>query len=99
MSAQLPVALSQGALSGGQQSDIASETDISPEAGIAMEADISIDFAAAGAATPTIGSIATDVAIRTANRVLATFMIRLRAPLSGGPPTWSSDVFAILVRK
>ena len=70
---QSAIDLSQG-LALGQQSDISSPADMSPESDIAL---ISGDFAG-NAMLPAIGSIATEIAIRSANIVRPMLMV-LRA--------------------
>jgi hypothetical protein len=70
---QSAIDLSQG-LALGQQSDISSPADMSPEADIAV---ISADFAG-NVAPPATGSIATETAIKSASIVRPMFMV-LRA--------------------
>jgi hypothetical protein len=81
--AQSPMALSQGLVMGGQQSDMSSI------------ADISVDWTATRAPAPA-GSIATDRAIRSARMVRPMLMDQgSRMRIAGSVASWSNDDFAI----
>ena len=72
------------------------DTDMASEGEIFIETDISLDLAPN--APPVTGSIATEVAIKTANMIRTMFMNPTqRAAISDGLQSQSSDVFASFV--